>query len=265
MIPLSDPDVHRHSRPYVTMGIIAVNTVVLLYELALGGLETTKFYYEWGLVPAKLTQGVSEFGQICDGKLLRNAFGNVVCRGTVVTLEAPNPAWVTMFSAMFIHGGLMHFGGNMLYLWVFGDNIEDRLGHWKYLAFYLVCGVAATWAQVAINTDSQVPTIGASGAIAGVLGAYLLLFPYSRISTLVLMYFIMVIRVPALFLLGFWFFLQNFFQGLGSLGSTGGGVAYWAHIGGFVAGIVVIALYLKGTGQSVWPSAQRLPWRWSRR
>lgn len=264
MIPLSDPDVQRRSQPYVTMGIIAVNAMVFLYELTLGDTGTTRFFYEWGLVPAKLTQGLNQFGQICDGQLIRTAFGER-CVGTLVDLEAPNPAWATMFSAMFIHSGFMHFGGNMLYLWVFGDNIEDRLGHWKYLAFYLTCGVAAAWAQVAIDMNSQVPTIGASGAIAGVLGAYLLLFPYSRISTLLLMYFITVIRVPALFLLGFWFFLQNFFQGLGSLGATGGGVAYWAHIGGFVAGILAIAFYLKVTGQPVWPSARRLPWRWSRR
>jgi membrane associated rhomboid family serine protease len=245
------------------MGIIAVNAVVFLYELTLGSLETTRFYYEWGLIPAKLTQGLDEFGRICDGQLIRTLFG-VECQGTVIGLEAPNPAWATLFSSMFIHGGFMHIGGNMLYLWVFGDNIEDRLGHWRYLAFYLACGVAATWAQVAINPDSQVPNIGASGAIAGVLGAYLLLFPYSRISTLLIMYFITVIRVPALFLLGFWFFLQSF-QGLGSLGVTGGGVAYWAHIGGFVAGMLIVALYLKVTGQPVWPSPRRLPWRWSRR
>ena len=253
MIPLSDPEVRRHSQPYVTMGLIAINAVVFLYELTLGGLETTKFFYEWGLIPAQLT---GELDAFCSGQLQRDPLGTAVCQV---------PAWGNVFSAMFVHGGLMHFGGNTLYLWVFGDNIEDRLGHWKYLAFYLTCGVAATWAQVAINTDSLVPTIGASGAIAGILGAYLLLFPYSRISTLVIMYFIMVIRVPALFLLGFWFFLQNFFQGLGSLGATGGGVAYWAHIGGFIAGILAIALYLKATGQSVWPSARHLPWRWSRR
>ena len=245
----------------MTTGLIAINAVVFLYELTLGDFGQTRFYHEWGLIPAKLTQGLSEFGPFCDGQLFQNTFGNLVCRGNVVSLEASNPAWLTMF----IHGGIMHIAGNMLYLYVFGDNIEDRLGHGKYLAFYLACGVAATWAQVAINTDSPVPTIGASGAIAGVLGAYLLLFPYSRISTLFLMYFIMVIRVPALFLLGFWFFLQNFFQGLGSLGSTGGGIAYWAHIGGFVTGILTIALYLKVTGQPVWPSARRLPWRLSRR
>ena len=255
MIPLSDPDVQRHIRPFVTMGLIGLNALVFLYELSLGGVARSLFFFEWGLVPAKLT---GELGVLCSGQVQLNPARDAVCQV---------PAWGTVFSAMFIHGGIMHFAGNMLYLWVFGDNIEDRLGHWKYLAFYLTCGVAATLTQVAVNTDSQVPNIGASGAIAGVLGAYLLLFPYSRISTLVFFYFIMVIRVPALFLLGFWFFLQNFFQGLGSLGAGagGGGVAYWAHIGGFVAGVLAIALYLKATGQSVWPSARRLPWRWSRR
>lgn len=264
MIPLSDPDVNRLTRPYVTMGLILINAAVFLYELTLGDFGQTRFFHQWGLIPAKLTQGLTEYGQICDGQLLRTAFGGLVCQGTVVNLEANNAAWLTMFSAMFVHGGIMHFAGNMLYLWVFGDNVEDRLGHWKYLAFYLACGIAATWSQVAVNSDSQVPTIGASGAIAGVLGAYILLFPYNRINTLVVMFFIMVIRIPALFLLGFWFFLQNFFQGLGSLGSTGGGVAYWAHIGGFVAGVLVTALYLKITRQPVWPSARRMPWRWSR-
>ena len=252
MIPISDPDVQRHSQPYMTMGIIAINAVVFLYELTLSDIGQTRFFHQWGLIPAQLT---GELDMICSGQMQLNPLGDAVCKV---------PAWGNMFSSMFVHGGLMHFGGNMLYLWVFGDNIEDRLGHWKYLAFYLACGIAATWAQVAINTVSQVPTIGASGAIAGVLGAYLLLFPYSRISTLVLFYFIMVIRVPALFLLGFWFFLQNLFQGLGSLGATGGGVAYWAHLGGFAFGILAIALYLKVTGQPVWPSARRLPWRWSR-
>jgi membrane associated rhomboid family serine protease len=264
MIPLSDPGVQRHTQPYVTIVIIAINAVVFLYELTLGEFGQTKFYYEWGLIPTKLIHGLSEFGPYCDGQIFRNTYGNLICQGTVVSLEASNAAWLTVVTAMFIHGGIMHFAGNMLYLWVFGDNIEDRLGHVKYLAFYLTCGVVATLTQVAINTDSHSPTIGASGAIAGVLGAYLLLFPYNRINTLVVMYFITILRIPAMFLLGFWFFAQNFFQGLGSLGSTGGGVAYWAHIGGFVTGILTVALYLKVTGQPVWPNARRIPWRWTR-
>lgn len=264
MIPISDQDVQRRTTPYVTIGLIVLNALVFLYELTLSDVSTTLFFFKWGLVPANLTSGVDEFGRMCVGTLLRSPLGTV-CQGTIVALEAPNHAWITLFTAMFVHGGFMHFAGNMLYLWVFGDNVEDRLGHVKYLLFYLACGVAATWAQVATDTASQVPNIGASGAIAGVLGAYLLLFPYSRISTLLVFYFIMVIRVPVLFLLGFWFFLQNFFQGLGSLGSSaGGGVAYWAHVGGFVAGLALMALFLGATGQPILPRARRLPWRWSR-
>ncbi|MBF8267343.1 MAG: Rhomboid family protein [Dehalococcoidia bacterium] len=253
MIPLSDPDVHRRSRPYVTAGLIALNALVFIYEITLGGVATTQFFYRWGLIPAELAQG-QDFAVLFLGP------------ATTLNIESPIPAWGTVFSAMFIHGGVMHFAGNMLYLWVFGDNVEDRLGHVKYLLFYLACGVAATWTQVAVNMDSQVPNIGASGAIAGVLGAYLLLFPYSRINTLVMLYFITVVRVPALFLLGFWFVLQ-FFSGVGSLGPMAqtGGVAYWAHIGGFAAGVLAIALYLKATGQPVFPSYRRLSWRWSRR
>ena len=266
MIPLSDPDARRSGHPYVSIGLIALNALVFLYELTLGDAATTQFYYNWGLIPAKLTQGLDEFGRLCSGQLLRNATGAVVCQGTIIDLKATNAAWGTVFSAMFIHGGIMHFAGNMLFLWVFGDNVEDRLGHVKYLFFYLACGVAATWTQVAINTDSQVPNIGASGAIAGVLGAYLLLFPYSRINTLVIFYFITVVRVPALFLLGFWLFIQNILPGLGSLGAAvdTGGVAYWAHIGGFVAGVLAIGLYLKALGQPVLPSYRRMPWRWDR-
>ena len=264
MIPLTDPEVNRSTQPYVTMALIAINAVVFLYELTLGDLGQTRLYYEWGLIPVKLIQGVSEFGPVCDGQILRAASGGLLCRGEIVPLDALNPAWLTMFTAMFIHGGFIHFAGNMLYLWVFGDNIEDRLGHLTYLAFYLICGVAATWAHVAIDTDSRVPVIGASGAIAGILGAYILLYPYNRINTLVIAFFITVIRVPALFLLGFWLLLQNVLPGLGSLGSTGGGVAYWAHIGGFIAGILVVALYLKATGQPMWPDVRRMPWRWSR-
>ena len=148
----------------------------------------------------------------------------------------------------------MHFGANMLFLWVFGNSIEDRFGHFKYLLFYLVAGVAAVWLQVATDTTSEIPTIGASGAIAGVLGAYLLLFPYSRIRTAVIFFFITVVRIPAFVLLGLWFALQ-FFSGIGSLGlsSQTGGVAYWAHIGGFLLGIVVVIIYKLVTRQSIWP------------
>ena len=149
--------------------------------------------------------------------------------------------------------------GNMLFLWVFGDNIEDRFGHVKFLLFYLVAGLAAVGAQVAINSDSQTPMIGASGAISGVTGAYLVLFPMSRIRTLLMFGFIMVVYLPAVLVLGAWFVLQAF-QGVGSLGTAGGGVAYWAHVGGFVLGMMVATGYKLVRRESLWPRRRRNPW-----
>ena len=155
------------------------------------------------------------------------------------------PNVITMFVSMFLHGGWLHLGGNMLYLWVFGDNVEDRLGHVKYLFFYLVCGLLATLAHAVMNPESRLPSIGASGAIAGVLGAYVVLFPKQRVTTLIPIFiFITVREIPAIFLLGFWIIMQLFF-GAASMGGdlqSAGGVAYFAHIGGFVAGMVLIIL-----------------------
>jgi membrane associated rhomboid family serine protease len=156
------------------------------------------------------------------------------------------PALATPFTSMFMHAGLMHLVGNMLYLWIFGDNVEDRMGHVKYAVFYVLCGVGAAAAHTAIDPTSQVPTVGASGAIAGVLGAYLLAFPRAQVSTLVpLGFFITVARLPALIVLGFWFVLQ-FISGLGSLSMRQmGGVAWWAHIGGFVVGMALLFVFQK--------------------
>ncbi|MBI2935918.1 MAG: rhomboid family intramembrane serine protease [Chloroflexi bacterium] len=238
MIPISDPDLRRRSWPYVTVALLLLNVAVFIYELSLGPLERTAFIYRWGLIPAELTRG--------------REFTELVTTGGVLDIASPLPAWGMLFSSMFLHGGFMHVLGNMVYLWVFGDNVEDRLGHTKYLLFYLAAGIAAAWVQIAADVNGRVPTIGASGAIAGVLGAYLLLYPQSRINTLVLWGFISIIRIPAVFLLGFWFVLQ-FFSGVGSLGvASQGGVAYWAHVGGFVAGALVVALYLRLRGERIW-------------
>ncbi len=229
MFPISDSTPRRHGLPYVNIGLIAVSAIVFLYELTLNDLDQTALFFKFGLIAQELTEGIS-FQQLPVGF------------GRFLNIESPIPTWGTLFTSMFIHGGILHFAGNMIFLWVFGDNVEDRLGHLRYLLFYLATGVAASWTQIAINMDSQVPTIGASGAIAGVLGAYLLLFPYSQVRTLVVFFFITFIRVPAVYLLGFWILLQ-FFNGLGSLDASirSGGVAYWAHIGGFAAGLIVIA------------------------
>lgn len=221
MFPISDSDLRRRSFPFVNVTLIAACAVVFIYELTLSGISQDIFFYRFGLIPDELVGGR-------DYELLRTFHG-------YEGIATPGSNWITLFTSMFIHGNWMHFLGNMLFLWVFGDNVEDRFGHLRYLLFYLASGIAASWLQIATDTTSTIPTIGASGAIAGVLGAYLLLYPRSRINTVVFFFIISVVRIPAVFLLGFWFLLQ-FFEGLGSLGSQIGGVAYWAHIGGFVFG-----------------------------
>lgn len=216
MIPISDEGARSHQFPLVTVAIIAANAVVFLYQMTLGDRLLQQFVLAYGVVPLELTTG----------------------RDLPPTI--PLPLWFPLLSSMFMHGGWMHIIGNMLYLWVFGDNIEDTLGHLTYLVFYLVCGLAAAGAQILADTSSRVPSIGASGAVAGVLGAYLLLFPGNRVNSLLFLgYFVRVVQLPALLVLGFWIVLQ-LFSGLLSLGVETG-VAYWAHIGGFAAGIVLIA------------------------
>ena len=239
MIPISDPDLHRRRWPLVNALLIGLNTLVFIYDFTLGA-DSLRFVYTFGLIPAELTAGTN-FLYFCTVALPPFA----PCpQQYQVDIATPWPAWTTLFTSMFMHGGLIHFGGNMLFLWVFGDNIEDTLGHILYLAFYLLAGLAASGLQIAIDTQSDVPVIGASGAIAGVLGAYFVLHPHSRIRTLIIYFFITVVRIPTVFLLGIWFVLQ-FFGGLGSLGpaSQEGGVAYWAHVGGFAFGLAPFGLY----------------------
>lgn len=240
MFPISDSDLRPRTRPYVNVGIIALCAAVFIYELTLGETDRTIFFYKFGFIPIEVVQGI-------DYEVLLTPTGTY-------DIATPIPNWATMFTSMFIHGDWLHFGVNMLFLWVFGANIEDRFGHFRYLLFYLAAGVAALWLQVAIDTTSDVPTIGASGAIAGVLGAYLLLYPFSQIRTVFVFFFITIVRIPAVVLLGLWFLLQ-FFSGIGTLGpsSQGDGVAYWAHIGGFIFGIAVVIVYKLATRQRVWP------------
>jgi membrane associated rhomboid family serine protease len=209
MIPLRDV-IPSRTTPVVTIGLILANAAVFFYELTLGDRELQRFLHDFGLVP------------VSAGPL------------AVVT-------------SMFIHGGLLHFAGNMLYLWIFGDNVEDRMGHDRFLVFYLVCGATAAALQVLVSPHSRIPMVGASGAIAGVLGAYLVMFPQSRVLTFVpIVFFFRIVEIPALVLLGIWFLFQVLL-GLGSLSATGasdvGGVAFWAHTGGFVAGAVLVSLF----------------------
>lgn len=215
MIPLRDANPIR-TTPVVNYLIIAVNVLVFFWELQLGpGLEQALF--EVAFIPARFWM---------PGYLLPNI--------------------VTIFISMFLHGGFLHIASNMLYLWIFGDNIEDQLGHFRYLVFYLLCGFGATLSHAFFNPTSRVPSIGASGAIAGVLGAYILLFPRARVLTFIPIFFFFTVReLPAIFILGLWFVLQ-LFSGVGSLSMAGqeqaGGVAYFAHIGGFVLGMILIAV-----------------------
>lgn len=238
MIPISDTSLYRQRLPFVNLTFIAVNLTVFLYELALGN-GRVPFFYTYGLIPLEMTGG--------------EEFTGLATRAGVLSIATPLPTWATIFTGMFMHGDLVHFGSNMLYLWVFGDNVEAHMGHVAYFAFYLVAGVAAAWMQIAVTPSSDVPMIGASGAIAGVLGAYFLLFPRSRVRTLLMYFVVTVVRVPAVFLLGFWILLQ-FWEGLGSLGisAQGGGVAYWAHIGGFAVGALVVAGYRILMRRPVW-------------
>jgi len=210
MFPIGDDDTARRTTPVVTYVLIALNILFFFVELSGGD----PFIEHWSVVPRRL-------------------------------LANPGSDFPTIFTSMFMHAGWLHLGGNMLYLWIFGDNVEDSFGHLKFLIFYLVCGVAATLAQLAFSTGSNVPNLGASGAIAGVLGAYILLFPRGQVKVLMGRG---VIPMPALVVIGLWIVLQ-FVSGIGSITNSAetGGVAYMAHIGGFLAGVILTFL-LRATG-----------------
>ena len=225
-IPLKDHN-PTECKPVVTVALIGVNVAVFAYELMLGR-QLPAFIAAYGAIPYELTHFTDLVGRYPGSDIV----------------HAAGPAFVpaTLITSMFMHGGVMHIFGNMLFLWIFGNNVEDLLGHVKYLFFYLACGIAAAVAHVAIAPDSPTPTVGASGAVAGVLGAYLIAYPRARVLTLVfLVVFVQLVNVPAAILLVLWFVMQ-FFMGLGSLGAAGGGggVAWFAHVGGFVAGIVLV-------------------------
>lgn len=208
MIPLRD-EIPTHRFPLINYTLIAINVLVYLFQSMLGPNEQA-LVYEFALIPFSFTSSLN-LGDITD-----------------------------LFTSMFMHAGLAHIGGNLLYLWIFGDNVEDRMGRGRYLFFYLLGGFVASLTHILTNPGSQIPTVGASGAIAAVLGAYLVLYPRSRVLTLVLLgFFIRMTMLPASIVLGLWFVLQ-FFSGVMSLGGPDvGGVAFWAHIGGFVTGVVL--------------------------
>jgi len=225
VIPLRD-DVPSRTTPYVNYTLIALNVAFFALELGIGaGLEP--FVFRAAVVPAAFSGP--------DHVFAANDLARSLLDGGLRS---------RLLVSMFLHGGWMHLIGNMMFLWIFGDNVEDRCGHFRYVVFYLACGTAATWGHIWSDPASRVPSLGASGAIAGVLGAYLLLYPHARVVTLLpLGFFSQIVQVPAVFFLGFWF-LQQFFFGVAEFTADagGGGVAWWAHIGGFVAGLALVKL-----------------------
>jgi membrane associated rhomboid family serine protease len=217
MIPLKD-DIPSSKPPIITIALISVNCLIFFYLLSFGE-EFQNALFKWGAIPFEITHGQE------------------------LTPDLAFSIPLSLFSSMFMHGGFFHLAGNMLYLWIFGDNVEDKLGHVKFFIFYILCGLAAALTHIFTSPQSQVPMVGASGAIAGVLGAYMIRFPHAKILTLIFFgYFIRMTRISALFVLGFWFILQLLY-GLPSLGSVGGGVAWFAHVGGFLAGIILFKLF----------------------
>jgi membrane associated rhomboid family serine protease len=217
MLPLRDV-IPSRTTPYFTVTIIVLNATAWLYELSMSPRGLEVFLRDYGVVPA--------------------------------AFSAP-----TLFSSMFLHGSWSHIIGNMWYLWIFGDNVEDRMGHGRFVLFYLLCGCIAAVGQVVMTPDSTLPTIGASGAIAGVMGAYFVLYPHSRVLTLIpFIIFWEIVEIPAIFLLGFWFLMQLFSAGAiaTTSASQSGGVAFMAHVAGFVAGLVGVFVFRKQRRPDVW-------------
>jgi len=225
VIPYADENAPDRIFPAVNITLIVLNFLVFFFELSLGAQSTgtlNRFFLDYSLVPCEYTQQCAAYA------------------GT------PHPFEVTLFTSMFLHEGWLHILGNMIFLWVFGDNIENSMGHLRYLLFYLLCGLGANALEIATSVSSNVPGLGASGAIAGVLGAYLMLYPGSRVRTLLPIFIIFLpITLPAWVMIGFWFIEQllNGVVSLSTVATQTGGVAYWAHVGGFITGAVLIWLF----------------------
>jgi membrane associated rhomboid family serine protease len=228
MFPIDDDNPTRIT-PYVTYGLIALNILIFIYELTLSERGLTRFFYDWAVVPLQFT-----------GSITGNAY-------PTLTGGEP-PEWLTFFSSQFLHGGFMHVAGNMLFLWIFGNNVEDKLGHVKFLLFYLAVGTLAGLTQWFFSQTSQIPSLGASGAIAGVMGAYIIRFPQVNVRTVVpLGIFPFVFNIPAFYYLGVWFLQQALYSFATlstrtNVGMQSGGIAYWAHAGGFVFGAMLAPL-----------------------
>jgi membrane associated rhomboid family serine protease len=222
MFPIDDDNPTRIT-PYVTYGLIAVNVLIFIYELTFSEPGLTRFFYQWAVVPNQLTGAIAG----------------------IPILPGQPPELLTLITSQFLHGGFLHVAGNMLFLWIFGNNVEDQLGHVKFLLFYLTCGVLASLTQWFFSQGSGIPSLGASGAIAGVMGAYIIRFPNVNVKTVFpIGIFPLVFNIPAYFYLGIWFFQQALYSFATlaprtNVGMESGGVAYWAHAGGFVFGAIL--------------------------
>ena len=251
MLPLRDDNPTKHI-PFVTLAIIVLNVLAFILWEPIGGTEgeQAQFFYCNALVPFEVVhqESLTEAGPEA------GAQGEDIVQGLQLDRACPHKSWVfSVFASMFLHAGWLHIAGNMLFLWVFGNNVEDKIGPFLYLPFYLAAGIAATAAQLAVSNTGQsalVPNLGASGAVAGVLGAYLLMFPRRRVLTLIIFFFITAIYLPAFVVLGLWFVLQLFsgVAGLSDRVASGGGVAFFAHIGGFVFGALLALLFFPKEG-----------------
>jgi membrane associated rhomboid family serine protease len=234
MFPIGDDNSDRRITPYVNYAFIGLNILVFVFLQGLGGNDA--FSYAFSLVPFEITTGTDLTGT----QIVRDMLGNA---GRVEHYATPLPVYFNFLSSMFMHGDFLHLGGNMLFLWIFGDNIEDRIGHIRFAVFYLVCGFAAAAGQIIVDSDSIIPMLGASGAISGVLGGYIVLFPHKRVTAFI---FRFLTEVPAYVAIGIWIAYQlvlGYFTDPGS-----GGVAYAAHIGGFIAGAALVKVFAIGKG-----------------
>jgi rhomboid family protein len=272
LIPIKD-NIPTSRFPILTVLLIVANVVVFVWQISHssnpgssrgphvpGVSAQDELTFEYGAIPYRLTHPGKDcaFGAVLAGGAPQEA---LVCEGTAAYSQAKTlaaqgvaplqklhspPWWVTVFTSMFMHGGILHIAFNMLFLWIFGNNVEDSMGRGRYLLFYLLAGVAAAYAQALLSVNSTEPAIGASGAIAGVLGGYLLLYPRARVLTaVIIIFFVTLIEIPAVIMLGIWFALQ-FLPAVGQVtthATGGGGIAYWAHVGGFVFGLAAIKLF----------------------
>jgi membrane associated rhomboid family serine protease len=227
--PISDDDQEVNSPAFVTYGLLAANVLLFLVQIS-----NPAFTYGWSVIPREITTGVD----LVEPQIIELPGGE---QAEIPQAPGPSVIWLTLISSMFMHGGFGHIAGNMLYLWIFGNNVEHRFGHVWFLIFYLVAGLVGSFAQIALAPTSVIPNLGASGAIAGVMGAYLVLFPHNRVNAVFLYH---IVTVPAIVVLGMWIATQ-FVSGFGSIAETSGstgGVAYLAHIGGFLSGVAVAGL-----------------------